>query len=300
MISDVLAASEVLGRHVVERIPDLRARVGRWARRPSVEEQPLTLGALCAALDAIGLQRNRDLLVHSSWAGLRQLRAKPSEVVATLRSYTGDAATLVMPAHPIEKEEGGLLLFDVERTPSRMGMLSETFRRTPGVVRSPVPVAPVSALGRAAAEYTSDYRGDSSSTPWGIGSPWWQICERDGQVLVLGVDFVRTLTLMHVAFDVLGAENPIDDYYEDVHYLVTQRGVAERWTMRRQRRDLETYLATLAFRRLALEAGVVRSTTVSGIQVAILDAKRFLAWHLPIARTTGLPYWGYSLRKSRT
>lgn len=295
-LDTLLAASEVVGRHVVEHVPDLRGRVGVWARRAPVEGKPLLVGDLAAAIRAAGVGAGRDLLVHCSWAGMRQLKAKPSDVITMLRASIGESATLVMPAHPIEKEEDGLLVYDVEKTPSRMGMLSESMRRVPGVKRSPVPLAPVFAVGPASDAYTRDYREASKGTPWGVGSPWWEIGERMGQVLILGVDFVRTLTLLHVAFDVLGDANPIADYYESIDYVVRMGGREERWTLRRQRRSLERQLATVAFSRMVLRSGTVRTTTLSGLKIATVDAKAFLDWHLPVARATGLPYWGFSRR----
>ncbi len=292
------AAGEVLGRHAVERVPELRERVGRWVRRPAPEPQSLTLDELGGALRDAGVEAGRDLLVHSSWAGLGKLQARPSEVVAMLRALIGPEATLLMPTHAVEKERDGLLVYDVERSPTRMGFLAESLRRAPGALRSPCPIAPVSALGPAAAAYTRDYRAESGGTPWGRGSPYWELGERRGQVLVLGLDFVRALTLMHCAFDVLGDENPIANFYEPIDYWVVRGGREERWSLLRQRRALERQLASLAFRRMALRSGTVRATTFRGVALTVVDARAFLDWHLPIARSSGLPYWGFE-RRSR-
>ena len=47
-------------------------------------------------------------------------------------------------------------------------------------------------------------------------------------MLVLGVDLIRSLTLMHVAFDLLGDDNPIADYYRTVAYRVRHSRREER------------------------------------------------------------------------
>jgi hypothetical protein len=163
-----------------------------------------------------------------------------------------------------------------------------------------VPIAPVSAVGPAAEAYTRDYRAMSNLTPWGRGSPYWEIAERGGQILVLGVDFVRTLTIMHTAFDILLEANPIPDYYEPVDYVVVRDGIEERWALRQQRRNLERHLATYAFRRMARNSGTLIERNWRGVPICVVDAKAFLDWHLPIAQRTGLPYWGWSLRARLT
>ena len=118
-------------------------------------------------------------------------------------------------------------------------------------------------------------------------------------MLVIGIDFVRTLTLMHCAFDVLLDENPIADFYEPIEYRVVREGREENWQVKHQRRSLEKHLATFTFRRLALASGTVRETRFNGVPVAVVDAGAFLKWHLPLARDTGLPYWGFRRKKVR-
>ena len=296
MVERLLAGLEVSGRHVVDCVPGLRSYATKWVRRTPGDSSPVSLADFRQAILDTGVTPNRDLLVHASWSGFQRLQAKPSELLTTLRDIVGEQNTLVMPTGAVEKNRDGAILYDVAKSPSRMGMLSETLRRAPGALRSPVPVAPVSALGPAADRYTRDYRDESSLTPWGRGSPYWEIANWGGQVLVLGIDFVRTLTLMHTAFDVLLDSNPIPNYYEPIDYIVVQGSKEEHWSLRRQRRDLEAHLATYAFRRLALGSGTLVQRIWRGISICVVDAKAFLDWHLPIARETGLPYWGWSRR----
>jgi aminoglycoside N3'-acetyltransferase len=296
MLESFLAGLEVSGRHAVSFVPNLRSYATRWVRRTPKEPDSFSLAEFCQAILDAGVTPGRDLLVHASWSGFQRLQAKPSELLAALREIVGEQHTLVMPTGAIERCRDGVLLYDVERSPSRMGLLSETLRRTRGALRSPVPIAPVSAVGAGAEAYIRDYREEASCTPWGRGSPYWEIANRGGQVLVLGIDFVRTLTLMHTAFDVLLDLNPIPNYYEPVDYFVVRAGQEERWSLKQQQRYLESHLATFAFRRLALASNTLTETSWRGVKICVVDAKAFLDWHMPIAQRTGLPYWGWSLR----
>jgi len=293
VVSQVTAAIEVAGRHGVGLVPELRARIGRWARRPPGPLHPVSLAELERRLEDLGAARGRDLIVHSSWDGLRQVQGKPSEILDLLCAFAGPDATLVMPSHPIAQRKDGLPFFDVQRSPTGMGLLAESLRRTRGTRRGAFPIAPVCALGPAAERYTRDFRRESDATPYGRGSPWHTISERGGQVLLLGIAPERALTLVHVAFDLLGDDSPIRDLHHQETWIVVDGGATERWTVRPHRPAVEKYLATYMFGRMMTRAGVVAERADDGLRLACVDARRFLDWHLPIARDTGFPYWGF-------
>jgi aminoglycoside N3'-acetyltransferase len=291
----ILAALEVAGRHAVSRSPALRARLTRAVRRPAAKIS-FTLENLRAHLNEAGLGDGKDLLVHCAWDGMSGLQAKPSELIALLRSMIGEEATLLMPSHPIAVIRQGQHVFDVTRTPSAAGIVSESFRRMPGVQRSPFPIAPVLAAGPDAAAYTSDFRELSNACPYGPGSPYVRLAEKNGLVLFLGIDFIRVNTLVHVAFDVLGDANPVADYYEARAFMVVRDGREERWEVRQQRGALENHFAGHAFKRMMLQSKCIRICDLGGLPIALLDAARFVSWHLPLAREHGWPYWGYRRR----
>jgi aminoglycoside 3-N-acetyltransferase len=292
-IDQLLSLGEVAARRLIELNPRLRARVAERVRRPEPAHAPVSAAALRDAIRALGQEPGRDLLVHSSWAGMRQLQQKLPETIELLRELIGPDATLLMPTHPALKEQDGLPLYDVARSPSSVGFLTERLRRTPGALRSPFPVAPVCALGPRAELYTRDYRDKSGRKTYGTGSPYHALTELGGQCLFLGVDFIRTLTLEHVAFDLLGAENPVADYHVERSFWVVRDGQRERWDVFDHSKHLERYLATFTMKRAALRSGTVRATNLGGIRLGVLDAEPFLAWHLPVAREQGLPYYAF-------
>ncbi len=288
-----LAAGELMGRRLVGRFPNLRQRLGRWARQPSAGQEAVSLEQIMSALESVGLSSGRHVAVHSSWENLRGLDERPSRVLAALSELVGKRGTLLMPSHPLVSKSSGPPLFDLERTPSSVGLLTECLRREPGVVRSPVPEAPVCALGEDALEYGVDFRSESGGTPYGKGSPWHRLAERGGLVVFLGIGVMRSNTMQHVAFDVLGDENPIRDYYGETTWRVVRSGREETWTIRRHRRELERYLATVAFGSILARSGLLKSRVEGGIFLGVLEARAFLDWHLPLARRTGLPYFGF-------
>lgn len=290
----ILSALEVAGRHAIAPMPRLRDRVGRWARRSArADTGPISSAELSAFLRTLGEFDGSHLLVHSSWDAMRRVQLKPSGVIELLLSLLGPRGTLLMPTHPLPLRLGMPAVYDVARTLSSVGLLSESLRRTAGALRSSFPIAPVCALGPDAPAYTADFRGESGGTPYGRGSPYWRLGQSRGKALFIGIDFIRANTLEHVAFDLLGEDNPIRDYYVEHTVTVVRGDLREEWRVRCEHPGLERFLATTTFKCMILDAGLIRVLSLRGLSLALLDAPAFLAWHQPIARRTGLPYWGF-------
>jgi aminoglycoside N3'-acetyltransferase len=90
--------------------------------------------------------------------------------------------------------------FDPQETPClAMGMVAETFRSMPGVLRSDSPHA-FAAIGPRAAEITAPHPVD---VPHGLDSPVGRVHELDGQVLLLGVGHDADTTV-HLAENLAG------------------------------------------------------------------------------------------------
>ena len=286
---ELLALGEVTARLVTDRLPILQRMAHSRARRPSRQSAQISLMELKEQILRLGYQPGSDLLVHASL--VRQLNGGLDDLIGMLCQLVGATGTLLMPSHPILLERDGMNVYDVQKSRSQVGMLSERFRRTAGVLRSPFPIAPVCAIGINAKNYTRDFSNDSGNTAYGRGSPYHMLAERNGQVLYLGIDFIRALTLEHVAFDVLLGDHPIPDYYCEQTIMVINNGIEEQWRVLDHRQELNSRLATVVMKRMVLRSGNIRCEQLKGVKLGVMDAAPFLHWHLPLARKRGWPYW---------
>src|SRR5690606_27576941 len=84
--------------------------------------------------------------------------------------------------------------YDPGRTPSAVGVISETFRLRKDAYRSWHPVHSVAAVGKLAEWITADHQ--LCATGCGPGSPYYKIKDVGGKVMLLGVDMDRN-TIMH-------------------------------------------------------------------------------------------------------
>jgi aminoglycoside 3-N-acetyltransferase len=162
------------------------------------------------------LPRQWDILfVHSSVNGLQPMyRGGQLELLRTLIEFTGPDRTLAMPAFffgdPAVGGAGETFarnpVFDLRRTPSQMGVLTEMFRRWPGALQSRNPVYRIAALGPLAKLLTSGH--EHSTTLCGRGTPFATMAEHNALIVGIGKHY-EVLTQVHHAEDVLGDAFPV-------------------------------------------------------------------------------------------
>jgi len=111
-----------------------------------------------------------------------------------------------------EYYENGKHIFDVKKTFSQMGMLSELFRRTPNVKRSIHPTHSICALGPLADELTKNHH--LAATSFGEGTPFAEVIKYRTIILGIGTKSPQPLTQVNSAPDIMKSEFPINLYTE--------------------------------------------------------------------------------------
>jgi aminoglycoside 3-N-acetyltransferase len=175
---------------------------------------------LLTMLRRLGVNQGDVLLVHSSFDQFLGFRGSAPEVVLVLFEAVGLEGTVLMPTTPftgtaVEHARKGKI-FDVLRTPSRMGLLSEVFRRTPGVRRSVHPTHSVAAWGAKADDLLADHH--LAKTPCGRSTPYGRLIEYDGKILFLGTD-LGSMTFFHAIEEELEPSMPFSPFMAEVFSL---------------------------------------------------------------------------------
>jgi len=154
------------------------------------------------------------LMVHSSVSTMFPMYRDTAGDLLKLLLRMSTGRTLAMPAfffgtaehfnHDYYRRNP---VFDVRRTPSQMGLVTELFRRRKGVLRSLHPTHSICALGPLAAELTSGHH----LTPLCVGpcSPFGVMGRHNTVILGIGVEYYRALTQMHAVEDAMGSKFPI-------------------------------------------------------------------------------------------
>ena len=210
--------------------PDLRHRaqraLNRLRRRMSPDETRRALR------DAVGIGADI-LFVHSGLSGIGYFTTGPEDVVSVLREFAG---TLAMPTHtycyPTAPGEPGPV-FNPASTPSQNGLLTEAFRKQPGVSRSINATHSIAAVGPRLKALVAGH--ELLDAPCGRGSPYDRLVEKQAAVLLLGVDF-HSYTPLHTAED--AADSPFAYEHSTIdrlRYLNADGHIQERLSRRQSR-----------------------------------------------------------------
>jgi aminoglycoside 3-N-acetyltransferase len=175
---------------------------------------------LRALLRGLGVEPGDVLLVHSSLGRFEGYQGKPTDIIKALEDAVGFEGALLMPTLPFSGTAVEWVkkapAFDAARTPSKMGLLTELFRRMPGVARSVHPTHPVAGWGRKAAGLLADHH--RASTPCGDGTPFGRLDGAGGKMLFLGTG-VGVMTYFHAIEERLEARMPFSPFTTETFTL---------------------------------------------------------------------------------
>jgi aminoglycoside N3'-acetyltransferase len=175
----------------------LRLRVKRLLRRAGAHRPDYYRDALLHRVSArqleaffrrLGLREGMLVYLQSSYGGIGHFSGGPRGLLEILCRIVGPEGTLVLPSFPTSTSmfdyAAAAPVFDVARTPSRIGLLPEVFRTMPGVLRSLHPTHPVCAWGARAGEIVADH--ELCATPQQPGSPFGKMVAGGGHILRIG------------------------------------------------------------------------------------------------------------------
>lgn len=138
----------------------------------------------------LGLDIGDKVIVHSSLSSLGSVDRGPETVIKSLQETVGWSGILVMPSFTY-----GSSPFHSEKSPSVVGMVSETFRQMNDVYRSWHPSHSFCIWGKSAKNWAvihNDYH------PFADNSPIGRLYKDEGKILLIGVDH-RANTMIHLA-----------------------------------------------------------------------------------------------------
>jgi aminoglycoside N3'-acetyltransferase len=250
----------------------------------TIDRRTLSDAALIELLRDLGVNRGTTVMVHSSFSHIRRRvpDITPARLIELLQKLLGPEGTLLMPTFPFQGSQGEYAdnnpRFNVQKTPSRVGILTEVFRRTPGVVRSKHPTHPVGAWGLHAGEILSTHH---LGPTFGATSPFYRLREFDGIVIGLGTRYRYAFTIGHV-IEELHPRLRQHDFEPRVRKMITVDGEVEiPYELRVLRHDLPREFSR--FTRILRKDKVLRYVTAAGLPCAVAKADPFIRRCLQLA-----------------
>jgi aminoglycoside N3'-acetyltransferase len=128
-------------------------------------------------------------------------------------------------------------VFDVRRTPSYTGILTEFARRQRHAVRSLHPTKSVCAIGPAAREITATHH--MSPYPYDTCSPYYKLIEGGGKIVGLGAT-TNYISFGYCVDDALKEQFPVRVYHEQILAAVCINYEGERVIVSTYAHDMST------------------------------------------------------------
>lgn len=166
-------------------------------------------------VEQLGLAPGDTVFVHSSVDQL-SLGFPFYRLLSLLQEVVGVEGTLLFPTYPRLSSSEFLSrgeIFDVRKSPSYTGLLTEFARRQGSARRSLHPTKSVAATGARAEELTRSHQ--LSPYPCDHPSPYYKLIEAGGKIIGLGVS-TANLSFVHCVDDHLKEDFPVRPYLPEL------------------------------------------------------------------------------------
>lgn len=201
-----------------------RARV---SRQPMLGEADFTK----ILTNDLGLKSGDTVYVHSSVDQLN-LGFAFYRILPLIQNVIGSQGTVLFPTYPNRSPVSSYeylkqgRVYDVRRTPSYTGLLTEFARRQRNAVRSLHPTKSVCAIGPLAEILTASHH--ESPYPYDTCSPYYKLVEHEAKIIGIGVHSTY-LSFVYCVDDALKERNPVQTYFPEMFAAkcITYRGTVE-------------------------------------------------------------------------
>ena len=191
-----------------------RLRRARITRLPILSEDAFEN----ILVNDLGLRSGDVVYTHSSVDQLN-LGFPFYRVLPVIQNVIGPDGTVLFPTYPNRSpvssyeylKQGDV--FDVRRTPSFTGLLTELARRQRNAVRSLHPTKSVCAIGPLAHALTATHQ--QSPYPYDTCSPYHKLVNYDAKIIGVGVH-TTYLSFVYCIDDALKESNPVQTYFPEI------------------------------------------------------------------------------------
>lgn len=165
--------------------------------------------------DDLNVCPNDSVMIHSSTNQLN-LDFSIALILEALRNTVTENGNILFPNYPKVNSYSFLKsgkVFDVRKSPSYTGLLTEFARRTRGSIRSLHPTKSVCTIGKDAQYFSEGH--ESCIFPYDIGSPYHKLYKTGGKTIGLGVSS-NFVSCIHHIDDTMQDKFPVNPYHSEL------------------------------------------------------------------------------------
>jgi aminoglycoside 3-N-acetyltransferase len=271
-------------------------RRAKWARecRRVASLPPLTEKDFREILvTSLNLGEGDLVYVHSGMDGLN-LEFPFYRILFLIREVIGPSGTVLFPTYPNHRISSYDYLrqervFDVRRTPSYTGILTEFARRQRGAVRSLHPTKSVCAIGPNAAEITATQH--LSPYPYDTCSPYYKLIAGGGKIVGLGAT-TNYISFGYCVDDAWKEKFPVRVYHDEIFAAPCINYEGERVTVKTYAHDMSRVVHPDMphFFHKNVSAEACRDLMVRGMRFFRADAPKLFAEMMSLAERDIIAY----------
>jgi len=271
------------------------ARSRRSARRAKIQNLPVLTEKTFTdiLIRQLGLS-TRDTVYIGSSVDQLHLDFPFYRILALIQDVIGPKGNVLFPTYPNRSPMSSyeyLLkenIFDVRRTPSYTGLLSEFARRQRGALRSLHPTKSVCAIGPDAEDLTRDHQ--NSTYPHDSCSPFFKLTDYGAKVIGIGV-WSDYISFLHCTEDALKEKFPVPVYHQRLFKAkcINYMGETELVETRAHNMDM-VKPDVVSFVKEHILPEICSDLTINGMKFVRADARRLFDEMLRLARVGITPY----------
>jgi aminoglycoside 3-N-acetyltransferase len=250
----------------------------------AIDKRTLTDSEFAELLRNLGFTPGAMVMVHSAFSLVKRRipDMKPERLIKQMQELLGSEGTLLMPTFAFRGRQSHYVEththFDVQNTPSSVGVLTEVFRKMPGVIRSYHPTHSVAGWGRHAKDILSTHH---CGTTFGVTSPFYRLREYDGLVVGLGRRYRYAFTITHVPEELNWRSREIAFDPRPRRMVVVDDGVEIPYEFQVLIPGLPREYERIS--RVMRRHNILRYVTVKGLPCAVTRAEPFLKMAMELA-----------------
>lgn len=148
----------------------------------------------------LGLSKGDTILVHSSYKSFGGIEGGPQTVIDAIKSILTNDGTLIVPTFNYDFCSG--VPFDIKKTPSKMGIISELVRLDVDSKRTQDPVFSFGVIGKHR-DYLTNLISEHS---FGSDSIFAKLRELNAKIMIIGLTYNESMTFFHHVEEIHGCD----------------------------------------------------------------------------------------------
>lgn len=250
-----------------------------------------------------GLKKGDILVLHASYDKLKKTGKTPNDIINDLLSLVGKSGTLAMnsarsfPEEKIKNDyinaeyNNQTIVYNVRKSRVWTGVLPHFMLKHTKSKVSRFPINPIVAIGNYSDQMMENNISEDFLSSCGRNSAWKFCVDKNALVVGLGTDLTHSLTIMHVAEELMGSKWAFNNWFRIRKFRVIDENFDKTISVK-ERKPIwgSMHFAERTLCKDLLSSGILKTTNIDGVILQVLRAKELIEF-LNSKNKNGYPFF---------